>query len=161
MSQTKNYSLQSRKRSQKIMRTSLSLAVGLFLSSVAFAQSSEGSVYGQAKAGSTVTVTNIEGGASRSIKSDAAGNFSLAKLPPGRYKIEAGGVTREVAVSIGSGTQVTLEGAAVEQIEVTASRGRSGCTGGPEGAAASSASPDCGPASLRDAGSWILWRRRN
>ncbi len=125
MSQTKNYSLQSRKRSQKIMRTSLSLAVGLFLSSVAFAQSSEGSVYGQAKAGSTVTVTNIEGGASRSIKSDAAGNFSLAKLPPGRYKIEAGGVTREVAVSIGSGTQVTLEGAAVEQIEVTASRGRS------------------------------------
>ena len=110
--------------SSRLIRNSLSLAVGLLITSISIAQSSEGSIFGQAKADSPVTITNLDGGVSRTIKSDASGNFALSKLQPGRYKIESAGVVREVAVSIGSGTQVLLEGQ-VEQVEVTASRGRS------------------------------------
>jgi hypothetical protein len=102
----------------------LSLAVGLLIGSIAIAQSSEGSIFGQAKADVPVTITNLDGGASRTIKSDAAGNFALSKLQPGRYKIESSGVVREAVVSIGSGTQVLLSGQ-IEQVEVSANRGRS------------------------------------
>lgn len=111
-------------KTSRLVRNSLSMAVGLLISSIAIAQSSEGSIFGQAKADAPVTITNLDGGAARTIKSDAAGNFALSKLPPGRYKIESAGVVREVVVSIGSGTQVLLAGQ-VESVEVTSSRGRS------------------------------------
>lgn len=111
-------------KTSRLVRNSLSLAVGLMIASIAIAQSSEGSIFGQAKADAQVTITSLDGGAARTIKSDAAGNFAISKLPPGRYKIESAGVVREVAVSIGSGTQVLLAGQ-VEQVEVTSSRGRS------------------------------------
>ena len=111
-------------KTSRLVRNSLSMAVGLLISSIAIAQSSEGSIFGQAKADAPVTITNLDGGAARTIKSDSSGNFALSKLPPGRYKIESAGVVREVAVSIGSGTQVLLAGQ-VESVEVTSSRGRS------------------------------------
>lgn len=113
-------------QAQAWRRTSLSLAVGLMLSSVAMAQGSEGTIYGQGKAGTTVTVTSIETGSTRQVKTDVNGNFTLPKLQPGRYKIAADGVTREVTVSIGSGTQVILEGGTtLQQVEVVGSRVRS------------------------------------
>jgi TonB dependent receptor/TonB-dependent Receptor Plug Domain len=109
-----------------LRRSTLSLAVGLMISSVAYAQSSEGTIYGQAKASSTVTVTSIDSGTTRQIQADASGKFSLPKLQPGRYKIVSGNVTREVTVSIGSGTQVSLdEGATLAQVAVTGTRIRS------------------------------------
>jgi hypothetical protein len=111
-------------KTSRLVRNSLSMAVGLMIASIAIAQSSEGSIFGQAKADAPVTITSMDGGAARTIKSDAAGNFAISKLPPGRYKIESAGVVREVAVSIGSGTQVLLAGQ-VESVEVTSSRGRS------------------------------------
>lgn len=111
-------------KTSRLVRNSLSMAVGLMIASIAIAQSSEGSIFGQTKADAPVTITSLDGGAARTIKSDAAGNFALSKLPPGRYKIESAGVVREVAVSIGSGTQVLLAGQ-VESVEVTSSRGRS------------------------------------
>ena len=116
----------SKRRSQAWQRTSLSLAISLMLSTVAMAQTSEGSIYGQAKASTAVTVTNVETGATRQIQSDANGKFSLQRMQPGRYKVASGGVTREITVSIGSGTQVVLEGATeLQQVSVTASRTRS------------------------------------
>ena len=105
-------------------RTTLSLAVGLLLSSVAMAQSSEGTLYGQAKASSTVTVTSLETGSTRQVQTDANGKFSLPKLQPGRYSVASGGDKQEVTVSIGSGTQVVL-GATLQQVQVTGSRTRS------------------------------------
>lgn len=107
-------------------RTSLALAVGLLLSSAAMAQSSEGSIYGQGKAGAAVVVTNVDTGATRQVQSDASGNFSLTKMQPGRYKVVSDGVTREITVSIGSGTMVVLaEDIALQQVQVTGSRVRS------------------------------------
>ena len=114
------------RQAQVWRRTSLSLAVGLLLSSVAMAQSSEGTIYGQGKAGAMVTVTSVETGSTRQVKTDATGKFSLPKLQPGRYQIASDGVTREVTVSIGSGTQVILDGGTtLQQVEVTGSRTRS------------------------------------
>lgn len=111
---------------QALRRTSLSIAVGLLISSVAYAQSSEGTLYGQAKANTAVTVTNVDNGATRTIQTDGSGKFSMAKMQPGRYKITAGGVTREATVAIGSGTQVVLDGAAtLGTVEVSGARTRS------------------------------------
>ena len=113
------------RQAQAWRRTSLSLAVGLFLSSVAMAQSSEGTLYGQAKASSTVTVTSLETGSTRQVQTDASGKFSLPKLQPGRYSVASGGEKQEVTVSIGSGTQVVLGGTTLQQVQVTGSRTRS------------------------------------
>ena len=112
-------------RAHSLRRTTLSLAVGLMLSSVAMAQSSEGSIYGQAKAGTAVTITSLENGSTRQVQTDASGKFQAPKMQPGRYQIASGGVTREITVSIGSGTQVVLDGTELQQVSVTASRTRS------------------------------------
>lgn len=109
-----------------LRRTSLSLAVGFMISSVAYAQSSEGSIYGQSKASTAVTVTSLDTGSTRTVQTDTSGNFSLAKMAPGRYKITSNGVTREITVAIGSGTKVVLDAAqTLEQVEVTGRRSRS------------------------------------
>jgi hypothetical protein len=113
------------RQAQAWRRTSLSIAVGLMLSSVAMAQSSEGTLYGQAKASSTVTVTSLETGSTRQVQTDASGKFSLPKLQPGRYSVASGGEKQEVTVSIGSGTQVMLGGTTLQQVQVTGSRTRS------------------------------------
>ena len=112
------------RQAQTWRRTSLSIAVGLMLSSVAMAQSSEGTLYGQAKASTTVTVTSLETGSTRQIQTDASGKFSLPKMQPGRYTVASGGDKQEVTVSIGSGTQVVL-GTTLQQVQVTGSRTRS------------------------------------
>ena len=113
----------SGRRSSLFVRTSLSLAVGVLISSTALAQSSEGSIYGEAKAGASVTVTDLNNGSSRTIKADGAGAFTLPKLSPGRYRVESGGVKQEVSVAIGSGSRVSLTNALAE-VSVTGARVR-------------------------------------
>ena len=39
--------------------------------------------------GATVTATNVETGLTRTVVSDADGNYLIALLPPGRYRVEA------------------------------------------------------------------------
>jgi len=102
----------------------LALGSALMFSAPVFAQGSEGSLSGQAAGGTAVTIVNVETGQSRQSQSDRDGNFTFSKLPPGTYRVSAGGVTREVAVGIGSGSQVSLL-ADSQRIEVTGSRVRS------------------------------------
>lgn len=110
---------------QALRRTSLSIAVGLMISSVAYAQSSEGTLYGQAKANASVSITNVDNGSTRTVQTDASGKFTLPKMQPGRYKVTSAGVTREATVAIGSGTQVVLDGASLGTVEVSGTRTRS------------------------------------
>ena len=95
-------------RSQFFARTVLSVAVGLLVGSAAFAQKSEGTIYGTAKAGTAVTITSMDTGAKRQVQADAAGNFVLPLLSPGDYHLESGDVKKQVVVAIGSGTRVNL-----------------------------------------------------
>lgn len=96
------------------------LAVSLVFSAGVWAQSSEGSLFGSAKSGETVTITAIDTGASRQAKAGTDGSFSFTKLPPGRYRVVSGGVTREVLVSIGEGSRVALD--ETSRIEIVGSR---------------------------------------
>jgi hypothetical protein len=91
-------------------RTALALAASMLVSSVAYAQNSEGSIYGKAKAGQKITITSVDTNTARQIVASPDGSFVQTKLPPGNYTIVADGVSREVTVSIGSGTQVMLAG---------------------------------------------------
>lgn len=92
----------------RLQRSAITVAIGLLISSVAYAQSSEGSIYGRGKPGDKVTITSVDSNTSRQITVDNNGSFSLAKLPPGAYRVVAGGVSKEVNVAIGSGTNVSL-----------------------------------------------------
>jgi hypothetical protein len=96
-------------QSARFQRSAAAIAVGMLISSVVYAQSSEGSIYGRSKPGEKVTITSVENGATRQITTDASGAFNAAKLPPGAYTVEVGGVRREVNVAIGSGTVVSFD----------------------------------------------------
>ena len=64
----------------------------------------------------------LENGSSRTLEADKDGGFTFSKLPVGRYKVTAGGKTREVSVAIGSGTEVKFDDVAT--VTVTGSRTR-------------------------------------
>jgi hypothetical protein len=103
-------------------RHAVALAVALVVAMPAttLAQSSDGSIFGTAKSSTSVTITNLDTGRSREVKAAADGSFSFSRLPPGRYRIVSGGITREVSVAIGSGTQVNV--AAADRVEVGGTR---------------------------------------
>jgi len=101
---------------------SAALVAGMCLGSVAYAQSSEGSLFGRANAGAVVTITSIETGTTRQTTASSDGSFNFSRLAPGKYRVSSGGQTRDVDVLIGSGTEVALQAAA--RVEVVASRVR-------------------------------------
>jgi len=80
----------------------LALVSNLNFASPAFAQSAEGSIFGQATSGESVVIVNTETGVSRSATVGKDGSFQFSKLPPGRYKVTSANVTREVNVSLGT-----------------------------------------------------------
>lgn len=111
-----------KQRHALIQRTAVALAVGMLISSVAYAQSSEGTIYGHAKPGEKITITSVENGSSRQVTADSNGSFSAAKLQPGAYHVTAGGQSRDVNVAIGSGTAVSFEEAAPNTVVISRTR---------------------------------------
>jgi hypothetical protein len=95
-------------QSARFQRCAAAVAVGMLIASVAYAQSSEGSIHGRGKPGEKVTIISTENGSSRQVTVDSRGEFNANKLPPGAYTVESGGVKRDVSVDIGSGTTVNL-----------------------------------------------------
>ncbi len=108
------------KTHNKFKRSALALAIGLTVAGGAFAQSSVGSIYGHADSSAAVTIENTATGAKRTITSNEDGRFSFTQLPSGRYKVTAGGVTREVTVNAGVGSQVEFKSTQLEEIVVGA-----------------------------------------
>lgn len=102
----------------RFQRRAAAIAVGMLISSVAYAQSSEGSIHGKAKPGDRVTITSADSGATRQIVADANGDFTAAKLPPGAYQVVSGGISKDINVAIGSGTAVDLTAAAMNRVVV-------------------------------------------
>ncbi|MEO6154560.1 MAG: TonB-dependent receptor, partial [Thermomonas sp.] len=92
-----------------LKRSALTVALGLCFAGGVHAQSTTGDVYGSAPAGSTVTITN-NSGLTRTVTADANGRYSANNLPVGNYVVTAGGVRREVTVTLGGGTNVSFGG---------------------------------------------------
>lgn len=103
--------------------SALALAVSVcFANPVFAADNSSGSVYGATKAGSTVTVVSSDTGLTRNVTADSSGKFRFMSLPTGKYKITSNGVTRDVVVTIGTGSSVSLTDSGTEVINVSGSR---------------------------------------
>ncbi|HWX64820.1 MAG TPA: carboxypeptidase-like regulatory domain-containing protein, partial [Rhodanobacter sp.] len=68
--------------------TALALALSVSLGGVAMAQSTTGSIFGQAPAaaGETVVVTNTSG-LTREVPVDSAGRFQVSSVPVGVYTV--------------------------------------------------------------------------
>ncbi|WP_434027012.1 TonB-dependent receptor [[Pseudomonas] boreopolis] len=97
-------------------RTALTMALAGCLASVAQAQSTTGSIYGNAPEGAVVVVTSSTG-LSRTIPVDAAGKYSISQLPVGTYTVTVKqgdqiiGTREGITLRVGSGTDVSFGGA--------------------------------------------------
>lgn len=114
---------QSKFFTQSLQRKAISVAIGLCFAGFAHAQNADGTIFGHAKAKAQIQIINLENGASRTIEAGNDGNFTVPRLPTGFYKVISGGVTREVQVVVGTGTEVRLDD--VQTVTVTSSRIRS------------------------------------
>ena len=94
--------------SNSLKRSALTVALGLCFAGSVSAQSSVGSIFGDTTANGTVSIQNLDTGASRESTADGAGRFSFAQLAPGRYRVTANGQTREILVKLGTGSQVNF-----------------------------------------------------
>jgi len=97
-----------------LRRTSLAIGLALCLFGTgAMAQSTTGSIYGQAQAGDTVLVKS-DSGVTRQVTVDAAGRYVFDSLPLGSYTVtlQRGGQTvdsrADVTMRVGSGTEVSF-----------------------------------------------------
>jgi len=100
----------------------------------AFSQAVSATLRGHVLAGeqpvpaATVTATNTETGFSRRVQSDQGGNYLLAGLPPGTYKVEVtgptGAIARLVTLQVGQSASLDLGLASaqenIESVTVTA-----------------------------------------
>jgi len=102
-----------------LKRSALSIALGMcFASSMVLAQSTSGGIFGSVPAGSTVTISN-NSGISRTVTADANGRYAAGNLPVGNYTVTAGGVKRQVLVTVGGNANVSFVGAAANIGTVT------------------------------------------
>jgi hypothetical protein len=94
----------------------------------AFAQSTAGSVFGQASAGETVIIESPATGIRRESAVGSDGSYRVPALPPGQYKVtlkKADGTTSVrdgVLVSAGTGTAVSFATETIESVIVTGAR---------------------------------------
>ncbi|QYR53437.1 TonB-dependent receptor [Lysobacter soyae] len=96
------------KLNMHLKRSALSVALTLCFAGTLQAQSAVGSVFGQTAANGTVTIENLGTGTKRDINAAADGRFTFSQLAPGNYRVTSNGVTRDVSVKVGTGTQVSF-----------------------------------------------------
>ncbi|MGB0894924.1 MAG: TonB-dependent receptor, partial [Parashewanella sp.] len=96
---------------------------GMCLSSAAMAASNTaGSFYGSAEPKTQITYKSESTGIERTITVSESGKFNITNVPPGRYVItDSKGVSREVEIKIGVGTNVSFQ-SEIETIAVLGSR---------------------------------------
>ncbi|MEN5116552.1 TonB-dependent receptor [Luteimonas sp. TWI662] len=95
------------------------LAACLAVAAPAFAQSTSATLRGQvrsAEAGTTVTATNVATGAVRRVQTNAGGAYTLVGLPPGTYRVDAGGEPQTVTLSVASTATLDIQGAVAEGV---------------------------------------------
>ncbi|HZV37484.1 MAG TPA: TonB-dependent receptor, partial [Pseudoxanthomonas sp.] len=65
-----------------------------------------------APAGAQVTATNTATGATRRVSANADGSYALVGLPPGTYRVEAGGNAQTVTLAVATSVSLNLAGGA-------------------------------------------------
>ena len=75
---------------------------------VVWAQSADAALRGSAPANADVTARNVATGVTRRTKANASGNYSIAGLPPGTYRVDAGPGT-ETVVTLTVASTATLD----------------------------------------------------
>jgi outer membrane receptor protein involved in Fe transport len=103
-------------------RSILGAAIAAVLSTpgITWAQTADATLRGKAPATTEVTAKNVATGATRRTQSNAEGYYTLAGLPPGTYRVDAGP---------GTETTVTLSVASTATLDLTA---RSGAVEAPD-----------------------------
>ena len=121
---------------EKSILTAAVAACLLVAAPIALSQSSSATLRGQVLAGeqavpaASVTASNTATGFSRRVQTDEQGNYTLAGLPPGTYKVEVtgptGAVARLVTLQVGQTASLDLGLAAaqenIESVTVTATQ---------------------------------------
>ncbi|MGG6463431.1 TonB-dependent receptor [Solilutibacter silvestris] len=92
--------------------SALAAALSMCFAGTVGAQSTVGSIFGNAKAGDQVTIQNTDTGFTRVVSVGSDGKYSFAQLPPGNYRVTSNGVSQDAFVKINSGTSVNFGGAA-------------------------------------------------
>jgi len=67
---------------------------------VVWAQTSEASLRGQAPPNATVTARNLATGAVRRTTAAADGSYALVGMPPGTYRVDAGGASQDITLAV-------------------------------------------------------------
>ncbi|MGH8317049.1 MAG: TonB-dependent receptor domain-containing protein [Steroidobacteraceae bacterium] len=104
------------------------LAAAAYGPSVVWAQTAEANLRGHAAPGATITATNVATGASRRTTASANGSYTLAGMPPGTYRVNAGpGTTQTLTLSVASTetydfVKSAVQTAALQQVVVTGTR---------------------------------------
>lgn len=107
---------------KRLRLKSIAVAMGMALATgQVYAQSSVGSIYGEAAGGAKITIENLDTGTTREISADSEGRYTFGQLQPGHYRVTSGGTTKDANVVIGTGTRVDLgDVATLEAVTVTA-----------------------------------------
>src|SRR5262245_10153740 len=115
------------KHETSILRAAIAACLLTVAAPNAFSQSASATLRGQVSAGeqpvgaASITATNTETGYVRRVQTEASGNYTLAGLPPGTYKVEVTGPTgataRLVTLQVGQTATLDLGLAAEENIE--------------------------------------------
>ena len=94
------------------------IASVLAVPGVVWAQSADATLRGSAPANSDVTARNVATGITRRTKANAAGGYTLAGLPPGTYRVDAGpGTETVVTLSVASTATLNLASGATAGTE--------------------------------------------
>ena len=100
------------KMTKRYNRSLLSCALATCLvlgTAPVLAQSTAATLRGQATAGATVSVTNVETGLSRNATVNANGGYAIPGLPPGTYRVEGGaGGARTITLAVGQVATIDL-----------------------------------------------------
>jgi len=106
-------------------RSLAAIAVGACLatSPMTFAASNTtGSIRGEAAAGTVVTFKSAKTGLSRQLTADSNGSFSFKNVPTGKYTVtDSSGKSRNITVTIGTGSNVNFSESDTEVIQVRGS----------------------------------------
>lgn len=82
---------------------------------VVWAQSADATLRGTAPANAEITARNVATGITRRTRANAAGNYTLAGLPPGTYRVDAGaGTENTVTLTVASTATLDLVAGAGE-----------------------------------------------